>query len=434
MGLQQRTRRPRSGAEQSERAELAHGARHGRRVLAATLVGAIGSAALAFWAGTAVHGGAGSLPQHVSEPPVTVPVRHERLVEAVQGSGTITLPAGMPVTPLSPQLSAPGAQPVITGFAWHVGSRVQDGDVLAEVAGQPIFLLAGETPAYRDLQVGDTGKDVAELQAALAAAGFPVSDPEGVYGSSTAAAVAALYRAHGYTAPLSSAPPSTGSSSRSKGERGRQAHAAPERKAMVPVWSVLYVKSLPATVSAIHGAVGERLGGGSALLDLTTGGPIAEVTVEPALAATLHKGMTVWMTGGERGGRIRGHIERVVSSGNGSSSSGGEESGSSGSTEASSSQSGSKVIVTLPANAAGLRVGVHVNVSIIRASSHHAVLVVPISAVQIAADGSEYVGVRRNGTQRRVAVSQGVTAAGNVAVKPQAGEVLRPGEEVVIPD
>ncbi|MHB1834346.1 MAG: peptidoglycan-binding protein [Solirubrobacteraceae bacterium] len=407
-------------------------------MLGLTLAGSIGLAAVAFWAGTAVHGGAGSLPAHVSEPPSTVPVRRERLVEAVQGSGTIALPAGTPVTPLPPQLSAPGAQPVITGFPWRVGSRVQDGDVLAEVAGQPIFMLSGETPAYRDLHEGDTGKDVAELQAALDAAGFPVSDPEGTYGSSTAAAVAALYRAHGYTAPLSSKPATSGrSSSGSKAKQSKQTKVVSERTAMVPVWSVVYVKSLPASVSAVHGALGDRLGSGNALLDLTTGGPVADVTVEPALASMLRKGMTAWLTGseGEGGPRVRGHIERVVvPSSNGSSSSGGEESASSGSTEGSGSQAASKVIVAFPANAAGLRVGVHVNASIIRASSHDPVLVVPASAVQVAADAAEYVDVRRDGTRRRVAVRQGVTAAGNVAVSPRAGEVLRSGEEVVIPN
>lgn len=338
------------------------------------------------------------------------------------------------MTPLSPQLSAPGAQPVITGFPWHAGSLARDGDVLVEVAGQPIFLLGGKTPAYRDLQVGDAGRDVAELQAALIAAGFAVSDPEGIYGVSTAAAVAALYRTHGYAAPLSNAPAASGGSSGSERRRGEPRRSTSERAAMVPVWSVVYVASLPATVSALHGAIGQRLGGGSPLLNLSSGGPIADVTVEPAIAETLRKGMTVWLTGGEGGLRVRGHIERVIASSSGSSSSGGEESGSSGAKEASGSQAGSKVIVAFPANAAGLRVGVRVNASIIRVSSHRAVLVVPISAVQIAADGGEYLSVRRNGTPRRVAVRQGVSAAGNVAVTPQAGEVLRAGEEVVIPD
>ncbi len=402
-------------------------------MLVATLTCSIGLAVLAYWAGTAVRGGAGSLPQHVTEPPTTVAVRHERLVESVDASGSITLPAGTPVTPLSPQLSAPGAQPVITGFPWHVGSRAHDGDVLVEVAGQPIFLLAGETPAYRDLQIGDAGKDVAELQAALIAAGFAVSDPEGIYGVSTAAAVAALYRAHGYAAPLSNTPAAGGGSSGSERRRDKP-RARSERAAMVPVWSVVYVGSLPATVSALHVAIGQRLDGGSPLLDLSSGGPIADVTVEPALAETLRRGMTVWLTGSEGGPRVRGRIERVISSSSGSSSSGSEESGSSGAKEASGSQAGSKVIIAFPVNAAGLRVGVSVNASIIRVSSHHAVLVVPISAVQIGADGGEYLSVRHNGTSRRVAVRQGVSAAGNVAVTPQPGEVLRAGEEVVIPD
>jgi hypothetical protein len=263
VALEEKTRRREFALSGRTEADAALSARshRGKRVLLATLAAAVGVAGVAFWAGTAVRGGAGALPAHVTEPAVTVPVVGELLVDGVQGSGTVALPAGNPVAPLSPQLSAPGAQPIVTGLPWHVGSRVGAGDLLVEVAGEPIFLLSGSTPAYRDLRLGDTGKDVAELQNALRGAGFAVGDSEATYGQSTAAAVASLYRAHGYTAPMSG----TVSVASAKGVGGMRAKpsgagGAP-KAAMLPVWSAIYVKHLPATVSAVHGGIGARVSG-----------------------------------------------------------------------------------------------------------------------------------------------------------------------------
>jgi hypothetical protein len=96
--------------------------------------------------------------------------------------------------------------------------------------------------------------------------------------------------------------------------------------------------------------------------------------------------------------------------------------------------SGATIVVALPRNAPGLSVGVPLNALIVRASSHHRVLVVPVSAVHTAADGSDYIEVERAGKQVRVAVIQSMTAGGNVAVEPVPGDVLRPGEQVVIPN
>jgi hypothetical protein len=433
--LEQQTSQEESTRNSRNEADLALSTRRhrGKRVLIATLAASVGMAGLAFWAGTAVRGGAGELPQHISEPPVTVPIRYELLVDGVAGSGSIALPAGVPVALLTPQLSAPGAQPIITGFSWRMGSQAHNGDVLVEVAGEPIFLLLGTTPAYRDLQVGDHGRDVAELQNALQTGGFAIGDVEGVYGPSTAEAVAAIYRAHGYIAPMSGAVPAA-----SAGAGGTQATpssgARPHRAAMLPVWSAVYAKTLPATISAIHGAVGGHVSGGSVLLDLTSGAPVANISVEASLTATLHAGMAVQLTTAG-GARIWGRVQRIVaSSGDSSSSPSGEGGSSSSTTEGSGPLAGSTIVVGLPRNTPGLSLGAVVKALIVRASSHHRVLAIPISAVRTAADGSEYVAVERNGKQVRVGVSQGLTAGGSVAVEPLPGNVLLPEEQVVIPN
>jgi hypothetical protein len=52
-----------------------------------------------------------------------------------------------------------------------VGQVVRQGRVLYRVSGRPVVLLYGPVPAYRNLSYGMTGRDVAELNAALVALG-----------------------------------------------------------------------------------------------------------------------------------------------------------------------------------------------------------------------------------------------------------------------
>ena len=76
------------------------------------------------------------------------------------------------------------------------GDRVGCGDVLYRVNDNPVLLLCGSTPAYRSLSEGDSGPDVAELNANLVHLGYatraqldPSSDS---FGSETASALEKL--------------------------------------------------------------------------------------------------------------------------------------------------------------------------------------------------------------------------------------------------
>jgi len=53
-----------------------------------------------------------------------------------------------------------------------VGQVVRQGRVLYAVSGDPVMLLYGATPAYRDLAEGDTGPDVTELNTDLVKLGY----------------------------------------------------------------------------------------------------------------------------------------------------------------------------------------------------------------------------------------------------------------------
>ncbi len=60
---------------------------------------------------------------------------------------------------------------MITKIPAGPGTRVESGGQVLELSGRPVFVLAGTTPSYRDLAVGGTGDDVAQLQRGLAALG-----------------------------------------------------------------------------------------------------------------------------------------------------------------------------------------------------------------------------------------------------------------------
>lgn len=63
------------------------------------------------------------------------------------------------------------------------------GTVIYEVAGVPVRVVEGAVPFYRDLAPGLEGDDVSQLQAALSELGYLRIEPDGQFGTSTAAAV-----------------------------------------------------------------------------------------------------------------------------------------------------------------------------------------------------------------------------------------------------
>jgi biotin carboxyl carrier protein len=98
-------------------------------------------------------------------------------------------------TPFTVKSSAGGT---VTRLA-DQGAAVGRGDVLFRVDEEPVTLLSGVVPMYRDLQSGASGADVAQIEANLAElghAGFTVDDD---YTSSTADAVRAWQQSIGAT-------------------------------------------------------------------------------------------------------------------------------------------------------------------------------------------------------------------------------------------
>jgi len=65
-------------------------------------------------------------------------------------------------------------------------------------SGRPVFVLQGETPAYRDLVPGISGDDVRQLESGLKRLGFDPGPVDGTYDEQTSAAVADWYASAGF--------------------------------------------------------------------------------------------------------------------------------------------------------------------------------------------------------------------------------------------
>jgi hypothetical protein len=95
-----------------------------------------------------------------------------------------------------------GADGVVTK-APEAGATHKVGEVLFEIEGNPVMLLRGSVPLWRDLGAGMSGIDVDTLRAGLADLGYSagVTAPATPYDAALAGAVDQLYADAGYPAP-----------------------------------------------------------------------------------------------------------------------------------------------------------------------------------------------------------------------------------------
>ncbi len=137
--------------------------RRGTRALAAAVVVAAGAAT-----GGVVVAGSGAEPATPSPgdtPAVTAKVERGELSAAVFLDGILTHRARSDGSPYSVTNQAAGVYTELP----ESGDEVDCGDVLYRVDDRPVLLLCGTVPAYRDLQIGDEGRDVRQLNRNLRA-------------------------------------------------------------------------------------------------------------------------------------------------------------------------------------------------------------------------------------------------------------------------
>ena len=140
-----------------------------------------------------------------TEPPepseVTVPVERTELVSDVIVRSTVQFDEPFPVS-LAGSLDVDGE--LIVTRVPEEDTEVDEGDILLEVSGRPVFVLSGEIPMFRDLRPGASGEDVEGLQAALDRLGYDLGSVDGELGAATQAAIEALYEDAGFTPPAPS--------------------------------------------------------------------------------------------------------------------------------------------------------------------------------------------------------------------------------------
>jgi hypothetical protein len=222
-----------------------------RFFLAGLAIGLIAMSAVGLAAVLAITSPAQVAARAAAPPPtlITAPVRWQVLRNPIVVPGVVRAS-----TTVSVAASAPLGTPIVTRLPVRPGDRVRPGQVIAEIDGRPILLLAGRLPAYRDLHEGDTGPDVRQLQVALERLGYADFDPPGVYGPSTALALLLLYRHLGYRAPVYPI-------QLRPGRPGTHVIRRPIPSAYLPMSEVAYLPASSALVVAVHARVGDPAAG-----------------------------------------------------------------------------------------------------------------------------------------------------------------------------
>jgi peptidoglycan hydrolase-like protein with peptidoglycan-binding domain len=365
-----------------------------RRVLLGIVAVALAASAGGLWASAYIKSPAEVAAR--AKPPgltlMTASVRQEVIKVTVLAQGVVTKPRQISGPASTAGGGGPGnAQPIVTRIFARSGSTVRPGSVILEVAGQPLFVFAGAIPAYRDLVPGESGADVAQLQAGLTRLGFSVgADTRGYFGPGTASAVAYYYHHIRYPVPDGS---------------------------VVPLSQVMFVPRLPAQVVKLDQPVGGAASG--PLVALSMGKPGIAGQLNPADARLVRPGMRVQIlnpaTGSTLVGRVRSVGTRMQNSG---------------------SISGAFYVAMRISTRTRVPVsmaGQDVKLTIIAAHTARPVLTVPQAAIFASADGQTYVTkVTATRSRVRVPVRTGFTGDGLVEVTPVDGGTLTGGDTVAV--
>lgn len=410
-----------------------------RRVAAAVAV-VVFIAAVAWVVGSRVETASQAAARAQPPPatPVTVEVERRVLTHDLVFRGRV-VPMATVSVPV-PSLGD-GIDPVVTAVPLGVGDQIREGELVISVSDRPIFALHGPIPSYRDLRPGDRGPDVARLQQALARLGHAVV-PDGVFGSATQGAVAALYERAGYE-PVVYEPDGPGALEQARLQVTASRRAAAEARAsgdpalvaeasnavaqaeaelvrrqattgvMLPRDETIYVPVFPATVTALAGGVGQRPD--QALLTLAAGELRVEARVSTADGGRVREGLTVQVHSDLDGTQVDGTITSVGP-------------------PTADDQLGTARPLTISPNSPldPAFLGVDVRVTATIGTTGGPALVVPLSAISASPDGSARVTrLSPNGEQVPVPVRVGLSAAGYATVEPTSG-VLGEGDTVVI--
>lgn len=282
-------------------------------------------------------------------------------------------------TPFTVKSSAAGT---VTRLA-DPGTAVRGGDVLFRVDEQPVILLSGAVPMYRDLGPGDAGADVEQFETNLAALGYLGFTVDDQYTSSTGDAVRAWQGAVGATA--------TG---------------------MVGRGAVIFAPE-GGRVATLRSGVGDVVAPGTAVLDIAGTDQVVglQVDVDDLDRFDVGTGVTVRLPGGDE---VTGRVSAAMVVGAGPVSPEGNSGGGGMTTEP---EPVVEVEIALDGNAPDQFVGAPVDV-VVPVDERTDVLVVPVNALLALAEGGYALEVvADDGTTSIVPVETGLFGDGKVEVE-----------------
>jgi peptidoglycan hydrolase-like protein with peptidoglycan-binding domain len=132
-------------------------------------------------------------PAASDSPANTAKVEKGRLSAMVSQDGTLTYRARSDGSPYSAINQAHGTYTELP----EVGDKVDCGDVFYRVDDNPVLLLCGPVPAYRDLESGDEGQDVRQLNRNLHRLGYDAEPRDDHFTPKTETALEELERDQG---------------------------------------------------------------------------------------------------------------------------------------------------------------------------------------------------------------------------------------------
>ncbi|MGW2253582.1 peptidoglycan-binding protein [Kitasatospora sp. NPDC001660] len=479
-------------AEGADRRADGGAARRRRRMVVAIAVGAAVVSAAGLGASTLVKSpeqvAADTKPPAAS--PLTAPVVQRVLANTTVLRGVFSAGQTYAVQPATVAASTGGpggGTPIVSALKVAAGDQVDSKKVLAEVSGRPVFVLPGSIPAYRDMQPGESGDDIAQLQSVLKDLGISTGgDAKGSFGAGTKAAVTKLYQQLGYSVPVTGettaaavrtaqqavqqqeqavqdlqsrqAPPAPGDASgapradgggaggggdsatqlaRAKSlldqKRQELAQAQAKDGPQVPLSEVLFLPSLPARVHAVSAKVGDKVT--APILSLTAGGLGLTGHLLPSDAPLVKQGMKVTVlsesTGVQLSAQVGGVGALVTPGGNAAPGAG---TAGQGADPAGGARQDPYVPVSITPDQpwSPALEGQDVRITIVEAATSGEVLAVPASAISSSVDGRTTVTVAAaDGSRRPVEVTAGVVADNYVQVTAKNGD-LRAGDPVLV--
>ncbi|WP_308535447.1 peptidoglycan-binding domain-containing protein [uncultured Mobiluncus sp.] len=303
------------------------------------------------------------------------------------------------------------------------GDTVNSGQVVGRVDGNPVIVLNMPFKLYRDINTGDAGDDVREVQRALQALGLYHGRVDGSYGWTTSQAVNLLYSRNAIRPPQAAVPVAPAESGETT---DAPAPAQPAPPALTPVLKaeIMAMGAPQATVTAVA-PIGTVLSDTQPLATLKLGNPSVTLRVNISESSSFPVGQEVEITDPAQGKVVaRGSVSTVG------------EFSTNPTAGSSDVKPGYDVSVNVTHNN-GLTDGAKVMVSPAGAQGNKTAIAIPATALReiggktfVAVAGTKIKGDRQDRKQVEVHVDQVVDGWALLAEKP--APALKPGQTVIV--